>query len=398
MQNKDLKGVTNAELTNKLYAAMRDGNEQEQSDAFASWTDNLRETITAEAKADFEEFGTEINDEKILAKRQNYRPLTSAERKYFAAAAEKQGFDNLGELMPETIVIDVLSRIKQEHPLLAAVDTQNTNALLKAIYADPTKQTAFWGAIPSDIKQIIIDGFKVISLDTSKLSGFIAVPKGFFELGAQYLAQYVVAVLVEIMSATLETAVVGGTGKGQPIGMIKKLSGAVDGVYPDKDKITIKDLEPTSLAGIHAALAKAKTANGQVAVLVNPMDYWSRFFPQLAQHDSDNNWHLIALPTGDTIIQSYAVPEGTVIFGVTKNYLLAVAGNVEITTYAETLAIEDMDLYIAKFYGNGVAKNPNAFFIGDITTMPQATIPDLEGSPELKTDKETFLKEEASKG
>lgn len=392
MINKDLNPA-HAELTSKLYAAMRDGSSEEQETAFANWTKSLTDDISAQAKADLEEFGNEITDEKIVAKRHNYHPLTSKERKYFAAATEKQSFDNLGEAFPETVIVDVLSRITEDHPLLQAIDLQNTNALLKAIYADPTKKVAFWGKIPDDIKQIIIDGFKVVSLDASKLSGFIAVPKGFFKLGPQYLAQYVITLLDEIMSATLETAIVAGSGKNEPIGMIKKLSGAVDGVYPDKAMVTIADLQPKSLAGVHAALAKAKTANGQVAVLVNPMDYWSRFFPQLAQPDNNNNWHLITLPTGDTIIQSYAVPEGKVVFGVAKNYLLAVSGAVELTKYEETLAIEDMDLFIAKFFGNGIAKNQNAFFVGDISTMEQATIPALEGDPDVTADKESFLQE-----
>ncbi|MFW1667373.1 phage major capsid protein, partial [Acinetobacter ursingii] len=174
------------------------------------------------------------------------------------------------------------------------------------IYADPTSKTAFWGKVPDNIKQILTDGFKVLSLESSKLSGFLAVPKGFFKLGPAYLATYVITFLEETMAATLETAVVSGTGKDMPIGMIKKLSGSVDGVYPDKPAIALNDLEPLSLAGIHGALTKAKTDNGQVAVIVNPMTYWAKLFAKLAVKDSDSNWHLITLPTGDVIVQSYA--------------------------------------------------------------------------------------------
>jgi len=326
----------------------------------------------------------EMNDENILENRGVRRAITSTERKFFAEAAQKQSFENLDETLPETIVEDVLSRIKEDHPLLAAIDTQTVTVLMKLVYADPTKKTAFWGKVPDDIKQILEDGFKTLSLESSKLSGYMAVPKGFFQLGASYMAQYVITFLEETMSATLETAVVSGTGKLQPIGMIKKLSGAVDGVYPDKPAIALKDLEPKSLAGIHAALVKAKTANGPISVIVNPMSYWSKLFPELAVKDANNNWHLITLPTGDTIIQSYAVPEDKMVFGFTKNYVLGVSGSVELKKYDQTLAIEDMDLFIAKFFGMGVAKNQNAFFIADISGIDGSVIPSPEEEPVVK--------------
>ena len=39
-----------------------------------------------------------------------------------------------------------------------------------------------------------------------------------------------------------------------------------------------------------------------------------------------------------------------------------------------------MDLYIAKFFGNGISKNVNAFFIADISGIAGATVPTLENN------------------
>ncbi|WP_334341181.1 MULTISPECIES: phage major capsid protein [unclassified Companilactobacillus] len=384
MKNLDLDNEKLKDSRVAMFNALRDGDEKAQEEAFGNFAQSLQDTISADAFKQVKEMNTEMNDEKVLEARGIRRPMTSSERKFFADAAKKQSFENLDEVLPETVIEDVLSRITEEHPLLAAIDTQPVTALMKLIYADPTKKTAFWGKVPDDIKQIVEDGFKPLSLESSKLSGFMAVPKGFFKLGPSYLAQYVITFLEETMSATLETAVVSGDGNLQPIGMTKKLSGSTDGVYPDKPAIKLNDLKPLSLAGIHAALTKAKTANGPISAIVNPMSYWAKLFPQLAVNDADNNWHLIALPTGDTIIQSYAVPEDKIVFGFTKNYILGVSGAVELKEYDQTLAIEDMDLYIAKFFGMGVAKNQNAFFVADISGMEGATIPELEGAPDVK--------------
>ena len=373
MKNLDLDNEKLKDSRVAMFNALRDGDEKAQEEAFGNFAQSLQDTISADAFKQVKEMNTEMNDEKVLEARGIRRPMTSSERKFFADAAKKQSFENLDEALPETVIEDVLSRITEEHPLLAAIDTQPVTALMKLIYADP-----------NDIKQIVVDGFKPLSLESSKLSGFMAVPKGFFKLGPSYLAQYVITFLEETMSATLETAVVSGDGNLQPIGMTKKLSGSTDGVYPDKPAIKLNDLKPLSLAGIHAALTKAKTANGPISAIVNPMSYWAKLFPQLAVNDADNNWHLIALPTGDTIIQSYAVPEDKIVFGFTKNYILGVSGAVELKEYDQTLAIEDMDLYIAKFFGMGVAKNQNAFFVADISGMEGATIPELEGAPDVK--------------
>ena len=225
---------------------------------------------------------------------------------------------------------------------------------------------------------MILDGFDVIDIKSSRLSGFVPVCKGMLELGPDWLANYVITFIQEIMSASLELAIVQGTGKEQPIGMIKKLSGATDSVYPDKDKVTLADFKSKSLAGIRAGLAKAKTDTGNVVIVVNPLTYWEKVFPNLAYQTVNGTWVLDKLPTGEEIIKTYACPENVLIFGDLQNYFLGVASDVRIDKYTETLAIEDMDLYIAKFYGYGLAKDKNAFFVADVSTVDGATVATLE--------------------
>ncbi|SFH68666.1 phage major capsid protein [Pisciglobus halotolerans] len=384
MKNFDFVKNTLATQRQAVVDALKTDDADAQSKAFNDLFAGIQEATMEEAKAYMDKFGNDYNDERVLSERGLQRTLTSNEKKYFNAVVEKQTFEGIEEVFPVTIVADVFKNLTTEHPLLSRVDAVATGALMKYVYADPTKATAFWGRVPDDIKQILLGAFKSINLETSKLSGYIALPKGFFELGPNWLAQYVVTTLQEIMQATLEVAIVDGNGKEQPIGMTRKLSGSVDGVYPAKDKIEVTDFSATTLAGIHAALAKAKTDNGRVAMLVNPQTYWSKVFPKLSFQDQNGNWVVTGLVTGDEIIESHAVPENTAIFGVPENYFLGVAGDVRVTRYDQTLAIEDYDLFVAKFFGNGVAKNENAFFVADLAEMDGATIPDLEGKADVK--------------
>ena len=376
--NNDLK--TNfAEAREQLFAALRTDNEQEQKQAFENFVTGLEANVSEQVKAAAAEFQEVVQDESILAERGLRRKLTSAERKFFSEAAQKQKITGLDQMFPETIIEDVYRNLVQEHPLLSLIDMQVGDVKTAFIYGDSTKKRAFWGTIPSDIQQILLDSFKRLDISQSQLSGYIAVPKGYYKLGPSWLASYVITFLQEVMAASLEEAVVNGDGKEKPLGMMRKLSGDSGGVYPEKQAIVLADLTPSTLASIRAALAKAKTDNGQVAVLVNPMTYWSKVFPKLAFRTDAGVWVTTQMPTGETIIPLHAVTEDKLVFGVPYNYLLVVAGSVEIQEYRETLALQNLDLHIAQFFGKGIAKNENAFFVADISSVEGATIPDLEG-------------------
>ena len=384
MKNFDKLKSTLTAQRQAVAVALQSGTPEEQMQAFENLIEGIQASVAAEAGEVMERYNNDFNDERILSERGLQRALVSKEKKYFNAVVEKQSFDGIQETFPMTIIADVFKNLTTEHPLISRVNAVATGALMKYVYSDPTKQTAFWGEVPDDIKKILLGAFRKIDLEASKLSGYIAVPKGFFQLGPNWLAQFVITTLQEVMQLTLESAIVNGDGKNKPIGMTRKLSGAVDGVYPAKDLVDMDDITPITLAGIHAALSEARTDNGRVAMMVNPQTYWAKVFPKLAVRDANGAWVVTGLPTGDEIIQSHAVPINTALFGVPENYFLAVAGDVEIKSYDQTLAIEDMDLYIAKFFGNGTPKNVNAFFAADISGITGATVPALENNIEVE--------------
>lgn len=378
MKNFDKLKSTMSAQRQAVVDALQNGTPEDQAKAFENLIEGIQASVMAEAEQVMDRYNNDYNDERILSERGIQRSLVSQEKRYFNAVVEKQSFDGVTETFPMTIVADVFKNLTTEHPLISRVNAVATGALMKYVYSDPTKETAFWGKVPDDIRQILLGAFRTINLESSKLSGYIAVPKGFFKLGPNWLAQFVITTLQEVMQLTLESAIVNGDGKEKPIGMTRKLSGSVDGVYPAKALIDMDDITPITLAGIHAALSEARTDNGRVAMMVNPTTYWAKVYPKLAVRDANGAWVITGLPTGDEIIQSHAVPVNTAIFGVPENYFLAVAGDVEIKAYDQTLAIEDMDLYVAKFFGNGTPKNVNAFFAADISGIVGATVPTLE--------------------
>jgi len=365
--------------TQAMYAALNSDDDKLQQEAFNNYSAALAASMQADVQKEVSKYENSRQDDGIMAKRANRFQLTSDEKKFFAEAVEKQTVEGLDELFPKTIIETIMEDLTQDHPVLSGIDTRYTEAAIKYIYADHAEATAFWDVIPADIRQILIGAFKSLDMSVAKLSGFIALPKGYFKLGPTWLAQYIIAFLREVMKATLEVAVINGNGKLKPIGMMRKLSGAVDGVYPEKTPVAITELTPKSLGGPRALLAQEKMLNGQISFVVNPVTLETKINPNLFfQNATDGSWKKLPLPNAEQIVPSYAVPEGRAIIGNLKNYLLAVAGDVEIKKYEETLAIEDMDLYIAKMFSNGLAKNPNAFVVLDVSGIVGVTVPDAD--------------------
>lgn len=382
---KDIDNKENLQVKQEFFNALKNGNEEDQQQAFLNFTNAIENNLMEKAQNTLSEYKDSLNDEQILINRGVLKPLTKEENKFFNEVVERGGFKGVEEAFPVTLIDDVLNRVRTEHPIISKVDVMNITGLAKILIATNLKAKAFWGPIDSTIKQVVLDGFKMSPATTAKLSGFIPVPKGYIELGPAWLATYVKEVLFEAMSASLEIGIVQGKGAGanEPIGMLMKLTGALDGEHSPKDKIELESFDALSLVGIRAALASVKQDNGEVEILVNPKTYYSKVFKALAFRADNGTWVNDRLATGENIVPSHAVPEDTLIVGVLKNYLLAVSSDVKITEYRETLAIEDMDLYIAKFFGTGTPKNPNSFLVADLSAVEGITIPEIELDAEV---------------
>ncbi|MBH0334615.1 major capsid protein, partial [Bacillus thuringiensis] len=76
----------------------------------------------------------------------------------------------------------------------------------------------------------------------------------------------------------LEVAIVRGTGKDQPIGMMKDLLNVANGENADKAVTAVlKDLSPYTLGNIMALLTRDGKRNpDNVMLIVNPVDYWAK--------------------------------------------------------------------------------------------------------------------------
>ena len=283
--------------------------------------------------------------------------------------------------MPETIIEDVFESLRQEHPLLAAINFQNTTYVTEWILNKNGKQKAKWGAITATITEELEGEFEKLNMTLNSLTAFLPVAKSMLDLGAQWLDSYVREVLKDAIYCGLEEAIIAGTGVDMPIGMMKDLSASKqDGAaYPDKEAVAITKFDATQYGAVIAKLAVDRNGRprkvGNVIMIVNPVDYFAKVMPATTIMRPDGTYANDVLPYPTTIIQSEEVPSGKAVVGIADKYFMGIGtskdGVIEFDDSYRFLQRERV--YAAFLYGNGKAVDNNAFVVLDISALQPAT-------------------------
>lgn len=368
-----------------LQRALTNGTEEEQQQAWNDFSNAIVEEIKADA-----EIYAQTGDKNILAQR-GYRQLTSAEEKFYDKFIEASKMRNIqmavttlkdlndNELMPETIIEDVYRDLVEEHPLLAKVNFQSVAYATKVIMNDHTKQSAVWGEIDAEITKEITSAFKILEMSQNKLSAFAVIPMGLLDLGKTFLDAYIRTILKDAIASALEEAIVKGDGKGKPIGLMKKLTGALDGVHQDKEAIAVTDFGVKSMGTLIAKLAKNEKGQsrkvGALTLIVNANDYYTLVAPAVrVQNMSGAYVDNFAFPM--EIVISEAVPTGKAVMAMLDNYFVGVGfpkdGVIEFSD--EYKFLEDQRTYKIKTYGVGRAIDENSALLLDISGLTEAFI------------------------
>lgn len=329
--------------------------------------DMMNQTIKDAKQAESEQW-----DAQVLASR-GVRVLTNDEKKFYNEAIEVESFDEVLDLMPTTVHERVFEDLEKEHPLLQLVNFQKTGASTAWVVRKPGEAIAFWGNVCDEIQEMLDEGFYTIEQGMNKLSGFLVVCKAMFELGPEWLDRYVRTFMYEVVADSLEDAIVNGDGNKKPIGMIRDLEGAVTGgEYPEKDKVSLSDFTPKTIGKeILAPTTKDGTRRYTgVTLIVNPLDYATKFFAIGAKQGQDGAWSYdnFSVP-GLTIVQSPAVPLDTMISGKPKDYFVGVGAEQKLEKSDTLRMIEDQRLYLVRMLANGTPLDNDAFTVFDISDL-----------------------------
>lgn len=384
MKNKDVLMQEKTQILKQMNEAIAQGDSAAFAEAFEKLSMNIQENIMAEVEAK-----QQAADAAILAGR-GARQLTSEETRYYNAviAAMKssnprQALSDLEVVMPKTVIDRVFEDLTAQHPLLDAIDFQDTSGLIEMYMNTDETQLASWGKLTDEITKELTSGFKMVNMSLEKLSAFLPVCKAMLDLGPAWMDRYVREILTEAIYNGLESGIVAGTGKDQPIGMMKKVGDDVEvsgGVYPDKEAIAVTSLDPVTYGNLLAQLAKTPKGKNRIVqglvMVVNPADYFTKVFPGTTIMSPAGTFTNNVLPYPTTVIQSVSVPQNKAILGLGKKYFMGIgtakSGKIEYSDQYHFL--EDERVYLTKLYGHGEPKDNNAFLVLDITNLQPAIL------------------------
>lgn len=399
MKNLAIDQAQKTEILQRMSTAIQSNDTESFSQA---WTD-LAETIQSAVLEESKEI-IASNDTAVLAQR-GVRQLTNEENKYYSKVIEamrgkdpKQAITLIDDVMPKTVIDEVFKYLTESHPLLDAITFQNTGAIVQWIMST-SSGVAGWGELCSTIDDELSGAFSVIELGKYKLSAFIPVCQAMLDLGPVWLDSYVRTLLSEALAVALEAAIVDGDGNGKPIGMTRALTGAVDGVYPQKTAVAITALDTTTYGTLLNTLSQApnnkRRAISSVLLVVNPADYFTKVFPATTPRTTDGGFSYGVFPFPTTVVQSSAVPSGKAVMGLADRYFMglgtgtAKGGKIEYSD--EYKFLEDQRVYKIKLYGNGRPMDENAFILLDITGLvpyvQQVVVNEVKGV--VKTKEQT---------
>lgn len=380
---------------------------------------------TAIADTVKEEFESANGDQKILQAR-GFRVLTAKETAFYEDIIEagksnnpKQTYDGLldNRVMPTTVIEDVYHDLQEEHPLLSKINFVSVAYLARWILNDHTTQTAVWGPVNSAIAEEIASAFKVVELTQCKLSAFALIDKDMLELGPQFLDNYIRTFLKEAIATALETAIVTGTGNGQPIGLDRDIHQGVSvsaGVYPRKEKIQLESFLPEKYGAVLAGLAvtevyytnntnnavtpasTAANADGsakagytkhggkmrsfdEVTLICNQVDFLTKVMPASTVLNGAGVYAKDVFPFPTDVIRCNRLATGEAILCLPEEYFMGLGtskdGTIEFSD--EFKFLEDQRAFKIKMHGMGKAYDNTVAILLDISALEAAYIPTM---------------------
>lgn len=373
----------------QLAAAFKTQDDAEMEKAWEAFGDEVCEKI----RADFADYESAKND-SVLAQR-GYRVLTSNEKAWYANVANalksvdpKQAFidiltsDDKNDIMPETIVEDVLKYLQETRPLLAKVKFQNAGFSTKWIINDNSVQRGGWGKIDASITDEIEGSLKVLVIEQSKYSAFCIIPLDILDMGPQFLDAFIRATLAEALGLGLEEAIVNGSGVNMPCGMMMNPNGSFNQStgYPAKTPVKVTSFAPAEYGALVAKVAKTEKGKqrtfGSVGMLCNMSDYLTKIMPATTMLTANGGYASNLFPFPTEVIQCNAVPEGKAVLGILDDYTLAVGGkrngNIEFDDSVKFL--DDARTFKLVQHAAGRAYDNTSFIVLDISDLDPAYI------------------------
>lgn len=396
-----LKNMENFEAAKQEFIkAVKEGKDKEQQgEAYLGMINTLASDLKEEAikaareTAESYAIGSDADKE-----------LNANQRKFFNEMDTEVGYKE-EKLLPQKTIDLIFEDTITERPLLAELGVKNAGLRLKFLKSE-TSGVAIWGKIYGDIKGQLDAAFSEEEDISNKLTAFVVVPKDLKEFGPAWVERFVRLQIQEAYAVALELAFLNGDGQDKPVGLDRDINNGMTvgkvTTYPKKANegtLTFADskttvMELTRVYKYHSTKEndKALSVAGKVVMVVNTKEEWD----VKAQYTflSSNCVYVTVLPYNLKIVASECQTEGEVVTFVRGRYDAYVGGGIKINKYDQTLALEDLELYVAKQFAFGIAKDIKATAVWklDVPSLEDATVEGVSLAAPFSNDQIEELK------
>lgn len=391
--------MTHVRVVDIFDVAVKLDNPEQMAEAMTAFFDGMNEAVLQKAA---EEIDARNQDAAILSAR-GANVLTADERAYYeglAAALKasdpRAAVANYEVAMPQTVIERIIGTIKKTHPLLDKLNFVSTAYLSRILVNAKPAQLATWGKITGAVQKEIEGGVQEIALTMCKLSAFLCISMDLVELGPEWMDAYARETLSEAIACACEAGAVAGTGKDEPIGMIRDMAADVSPTtgYAKQTPVKVKKLDPATMGALLKKLARdpndstGKTARvvdpRDVIVVFNPFDYWEKVFAATTLLVG-GQYVTNVLPIPAEIFQSSALEQGEAVIGIATYYFIGVGPSGKQGTIIPDDSVkflEDQRAYKAKLQGNGCPMDKYAFLLLDVSELESivSTIVEVAGT------------------
>lgn len=388
--------------TKEVSMQMADAMQSDDKDKIALAWSAFADCIANQVRSDFR--ASQGNgDAEALADR-GYRKLTGAEQRWYERVSSalksknpKQEFidilasDEKDDVMPETIIEDVLRYLQENRPLLSKVRMQYVGFSTKWVINDNSVQRGAWGEIDAKIVTEIKGAIKILDVEQAKYSAFCIIPIDILDMGPQFLDSFIRATLAEATGLGLEEAIVAGNGVNMPCGMMRNPNGVFDQTngYPEKEAIKVTSFAPVEYGNIVAKVSRTEKDKerqfDKVYILCSMTDYLTKIMPATTVLTPNVGYVSNLFPFPTEVIPCSAVPHGKCVLGVLDDYTLAVGGNKNgVIEYDDSIGFLDHTrAFRIVQHAAGRAYDNTSFIVLDISNLDPAyiTVKNVDATP-----------------
>lgn len=278
------------------------------------------------------------------------------------------GFKNLRQsitaaqvdIIPSTIIDNTLADVKKQSGIFelisfAPADVKNWVSAAKS-------GVAAWGGLTAALTAELSATITGVKMDLFKLHAMLLIPKAIRDLSLPFVDRYFKAILQEAMNDGIVAGFLFGDGATGPIGIFNTVA---TGHAARTLSVLITGFTPKLLAPVKKHLsALGKRSFSEIFLVCNPADEADYVDPAL--YDAEGR--MVSSYKNLKVISDPNCTAGKAAFVVKGLYTMGFSG-FNLNEYKETKAIDDVDVVIAKVYGNGRPVDDYVSYVFDVTKL-----------------------------